>query len=148
MADHSFDIENSLGSLIGRTAKLMGRLLEANFRKAGHNLSLEHWLVLVHLWQQDGRSQSELGWECGRTKTTITRAVDALEQQNYVLRVTDRTDRRNKLIYLTHQGKQLQDELLPVAQESLVEATRGIPPDEVERGKCMLRKLFNNLTAT
>ncbi len=140
-------IENSLGSLLGRSAKLMGGLLEEHFHQGGYEFSLVHWIIFIHLWRSDGSPQCELAKECGQDKTAITRAVDWLEKRNYVLRIPDQQDRRHKLIYLTQKGKELPDILIPYAQKTIEKATAGISEEEMTQCKNVLRKVFNNLKA-
>lgn len=140
------EFEQSLGANIGRTGKLMGRALIQRFREAGHDIQMDHWMVLVHLWHQDGQNQQLLGEQAGRTKTSVTRAIDSLEQKNLVVRVPDKTDRRHKLIYLTHQGRELKQTLFPYALEMISKATQGIPEVEIETCISVLKRIFDNMS--
>lgn len=137
--------EHSLGALVGRTGKVMSKALIHEFREAGHDLNLDHWIVLVHLWSKDGQNQQGLGEVAGRDKTTVTRAVDTLEQRNLVLRVPDQQDRRQRLIYLTHAGRNLQTVLMPLAQRVIDRATVGISPQDMACCKRVLSQVFERL---
>lgn len=134
-----------IAPLIGKTADRMASRLTSKFRQAGYNISIAHWIVLSHLWQEDGRNQQELGGMTDRHKTAITRAVNWLEERSFVVRVPDNQDRRNKLIYLTHKGKKLKEELFPFAIETIEEAVAGIPKEKLEACKSVLHKIFKNL---
>ncbi|MDX2247067.1 MAG: MarR family transcriptional regulator [Bacteroidia bacterium] len=141
-----FNFGQSIIPLIGKTAGMMGHVMTEKFRQAGYDISIEHWIVLVHLWQKDGRNQQELAGKAGKHKTAITRAINWLEGRDFVVRVPDKTDRRNNLIYLTHKGKNLKDVLVPCATETLDEATLGISFEDIEHCKRVLRMIQENMS--
>jgi len=136
---------DSLGAHLGRVTKLMSTTLIQHLKQQGHEISLEQWIVLVHLWRKDGQNQRWLCEFAGQHKTSITRAIDALETQNIVLRVPDKEDRRNNLIYLTNKGKTLEKDMMPSVIELMGEITDGIPPSDIEVCKSVLRRMFDNL---
>ncbi|MEO0897226.1 MAG: MarR family winged helix-turn-helix transcriptional regulator [Bacteroidota bacterium] len=138
-------LETSLGALIGQAGRAMARALMDKFNRKGYEFGMDHWIVLVHLWKEDGQTQQNLGETAGKNKTSVTRAIDWLEKNNYVVRVADREDRRHKRIYLTNSGKNMQELLAPEVKEVIAEATAGIPPEEVEACKNVLRHMFSNL---
>lgn len=138
-------LAQSLGPYIGKAAKVMEKRINENFALAGYEITLDHWIVLVHLWMDDGLNQKTLCEFAGRHKTKITRTIDSLEAQSYVVRVPDKEDRRNKLIYLTHKGKNAQKELSEQMVKTLDEATMGIEEQELDTCKQVLHKIFLNL---
>ncbi|WNJ16199.1 MarR family transcriptional regulator [Pontibacter sp. G13] len=138
-------MEGSMGHRIGMAGKLLQKTLESRFKEAGYEIEMPQWLVLLHLWGQDGWNQASLSQHLKHHKTAITRAIDKLEKQNYVLRVADRNDRRNKLIYLTNLGKSLKLELIPIAKSVLESATSGIDTAEVDVCKSVLKRIAENL---
>ncbi|MFK7923321.1 MAG: MarR family winged helix-turn-helix transcriptional regulator [Bacteroidia bacterium] len=137
--------KETLGSLVGRTAKVMGRHLLEQFRLAGHEMNREHFLIMVHLWEEDGLTHLALGDRCGADKTATTRAIDTLEKKNYVVRVPDQLDRRQKRVFLTHEGKQIQEEMMALGQESLKHVTKGLDEEELKICQKVLRQIQNNL---
>ena len=139
------NLESSLGPYIGRASRVLEKRINHNFARAGYEISMDHWILLFHLWVKDGQNQKALCDYAGRNKTMITRSIDSLEKQNFVLRVPDSKDRRNKLIYLTHKGKELRIELERIMLESMEEATHGVEEAELETCKRVLDKVFGNL---
>ncbi len=134
-----------LGRLIGMIGRAMSRSFTERMRAGGHEMSMEEWIVMVHLWEIDGQNQARLGEYAGQHKTAMTRAIDRLEELNYVLRVPDQTDRRNKLIYLTNAGKELRDELLPIADDVQEEALSSISPADIQKCRKVLQKILVNI---
>lgn len=123
----------------------MEKRVNENLTKAGFEISLDHCIILAHLWREDGTNQKSLCEFAGRNKTTITRSIDSLEAQNYVVRIPDKNDRRNKLIYLTHKGKAAREALSTVMLQTNDEATKGIPENEIQVCKSVLHRIFLNL---
>lgn len=141
----SLSTDPVFAKLIGMIGKAMSRSLTDRIREAGFDLNMEDWIVLAHLWQKDGQNQASLGEIAGRHKTAVTRGIDHLEELNYVLRVPDQTDRRNKLIYLTNAGKALEESLRPIAEEMHKEALKGIPQSDLDRLHSTLRRVLVNV---
>ncbi len=63
-----------------------------------------------------------------------------------VLRVPDRSDKRSKLVYLTHKAKSFRDDLMAMVMEMLLEAELGISCDEMAQCKSTLNKIFANFS--
>ena len=110
------DSEQSLLFLIKRTSRNFRKRLNRSFAKAGHDVTTEQWRILRCLQYQDGQRQQDLADVVHKDKTSITRIIDSMEKRDLVVRIPDRLDRRQKLIYLTNKGKRLQEELMQIAQ--------------------------------
>jgi DNA-binding MarR family transcriptional regulator len=144
----TYKIEDSFGTWLVQSVRLLhGRLLE-NFQAAGFEVTLEEWSVLINLWAKDGIAQQELATCSGKNQPFITRALDVLESQNLVARIPDKTDRRVKQIYLTQQGKELVKRLIEAAQKTLGETLDGISEEELTLCRNVLEKTWRNLART
>jgi len=73
----------------------------------GLNLHSEHWHILETLYYKGKHTQQEIADLHEKDKTHITRIVDFLENHNWVKRLSCKTDRRNKFVKLTADGKKL-----------------------------------------
>ena len=143
--DLQFNLEESIGYLLGRSHRNMANKLQKNFRKIGYDISLEQWIVLVTLNLKDGQNQQEIADFSCKDKTSITRLINGLEKHGLVMRVTDKTDKRNRLIFLTDKGKLLKERLFDQAKITVQEATEGIDPADLETCKKVLKKIFANV---
>jgi len=141
--DH--DSEQSLLFLIKRTARCFRRQLNCNFAKAGHDVTSEQWRILKCLQQQDGLRQQDLADIVYKDKTSITRIIDSMEKHDLVVRIPDRLDRRQNLIYLTNKGKRLMEELIQIVQKTSLEAQQGINPEHLDICRNVLTKIRSNL---
>jgi DNA-binding MarR family transcriptional regulator len=108
-----FVIEDSLGYLVNRAARVMAQQLADELRPAG--VGIGQWAVLMFLWSQDGMSQAELSRVVAIEPPTMVRTVDRMVRDGLVQRRPDPTDGRISRIYLTKRGRALRDELVPRA---------------------------------
>ena len=84
----------------------VGELLSA------HGLHVGQEMVLVELWQDDGLRGSELTQRLGVEPPTITKTLRRLEACNLVERRADPEDARGIRVYLTGQGRALEEPVL------------------------------------
>ena len=108
-----FAIEESLGYLLNRSARLMANELAERLRPAG--VAIGQWSVLLFLWARDGLSQAELSRLVGIEPPTMVRTIDRMVRDGLVLRMPDSDDGRLSRIHLTERGRSLRDELVPLA---------------------------------
>jgi DNA-binding MarR family transcriptional regulator len=109
----TFAIEDSLGYLLNRTARLMANELAERLRPAG--VAIGQWAVLLFLWARDGLSQAELSRLVAIEPPTMVRTIDRMVRDGLVTRMPDSDDGRLSRIHLTERGWSLRDELVPLA---------------------------------
>ena len=110
----------------------------------GLDITPEQWTVLIFLWKKDGVSQQELCNATFKDKPSMTRLIDNMEKQHLVVRILDKQDRRSNLVYLTKDGKALEEQAWPIANKTLAEALQGINVRELNIAQEVLRKIFNH----
>lgn len=114
-------------------------------RLAPFQLAPEQNLIMMLLWERDGRTQQELSEQLEKDKTNITRMVSSLEQKGFINRVTEAGDRRSVRIFLTETGTALQDEVIPVVESFHRAVTEGITAKELEEVRRILTKMRTNM---
>jgi DNA-binding MarR family transcriptional regulator len=145
MASH--ELNESLHHLVSQAATVLNADMAARFREANPEVTVEMWNVLNHLWVKDGQTQQELANQCRRDKSTIARILDNMVRRGLVSRVPDPADRRNNLVHLTPQGREVQAALLEPARVSIEAAQHGIRPQDLDVAREVLRKLLGNFSA-
>jgi len=146
MNNQNQDLEQSLFLLIRKISKVFRETVNHAFEKAGHDVTSEQWRILKCLWQNDGQIQQNLADLVNKDKTCITRIIDAMEKRNLVIRIPDRLDRRQKFVYLTNKGKELQEELMSLAEKVSLEAQQDIEQEHLNILKKALEKIYSNLS--
>ncbi len=145
MAKFTFTLEDSLGYIVGRAARSVGGLLNRNMAAAGYDVTCEQWSVLFNLGQKNGQTQQELAGHTCKDKTSMTRLIDGMEKRDLVVRIPDKQDKRQKLIYLTNKGKHLQLELMVIVKATLEQAETGISVRDMKNCMAVLCKIYNNV---
>jgi DNA-binding MarR family transcriptional regulator len=139
-----FTLDDSIGFIIECTEQCLKRELRKSFQAHGFDVTPYQWVVLYRLWEQEGLTQAEIAERTIKDKPTITRMVDVLEKKGLVVRRNDENDRRVYKIYLTEEGKMLEQELVPVVEAHIAKALQGIAPDKVESAKRLLLTICRN----
>jgi DNA-binding MarR family transcriptional regulator len=78
-------------------------------------LSIPAWRVIATLGQYDVRTARDIAAHGVMHKSTVSRAVSALEQRGLIVRRPNLDDRREELLALTPRGRGIYDALAPQA---------------------------------
>src|SRR5215213_5850696 len=120
------DLDEAVGFVVFRAHQAMRQAMFRDFRQLGVELTPEQWVVLVRLWQRDGRSQNELCQDTFRDRPTMSRMIDAMEARGWVTRRASASDAREREIRLTAGGRALERTLVPVARALVARILEGI----------------------
>jgi DNA-binding MarR family transcriptional regulator len=143
-----YSLKNSLGHMMGRISRSILSQLQKSFTTAGCDLSVEQWLLLVHLRDWDGQIHQQLAHSTYRDKTTITRLLDGLEKRGLVERVPDTVDRRQKRVRIMPEGRKLIKKLKPLALKIQNKAMEDIALQDIDMCKNILSKIYQNISST
>lgn len=138
-------ISDIFNIVIGRTTNTVNRKLQREFKRVNLTITHEQWSLLSALWAEDGQTQQSLSEKTFRDKTSVTRLINKLEIQSLVVRISDKTDQRTNLIYLTAQGKSLEKTTSPILNQTYKKAIEGISENDILICKDVLNKVFENL---
>ena len=140
----TFDIRLIFFFFNGKVSAAIKRKLHQNFRQYNIDVSPEQWTVLLYLWEKDGVTQQELCNVTYKDKPSMTRLIDNMEQQNFVVRIPNKTDRRTNLVYLTRTGRDIEEKARFIANKTLKEALQGLTVEELSVSQEVLRRIFFN----
>jgi DNA-binding MarR family transcriptional regulator len=129
----------------GRFAKNFNDLLTRSFKDAGYNITGEQFSILTVLWYADGVSQQHIASAIERDKTTISRVLDSMIKRNLLVRKPAIEDKREKLIFLTEEGKQLQSVLVQISGAMYLRAINGLSELEIRSILKLLHAMNQNL---
>jgi DNA-binding MarR family transcriptional regulator len=136
---------NPLGWLVALCSRRLREGLTMRFIDAGHSVSPEQWAILGQLWRDDGLPQQVLADRFHRSKVAAFQLINKLEKQDLVSRRPNPADGRSNLIYLTSQGRAVESELIPLAQENLDQALDGISEGDLMVTKSVLGRIIRNM---
>jgi DNA-binding MarR family transcriptional regulator len=138
-------LENALPFLVHGLAQLIRSRSYKEFNQHGLEITPEQWIVLVRLWQKDGRTVSDLSESTLRDRPTMSRILDTMEASGLLQRKPDPDDARSRFVFLTRDGKALRKKLVPIAKALVAELERGIPEEHLLLTRDTLRRMFRNL---
>lgn len=109
------------------------------------NLAPEQNLVMMLLWEKDGLTQNQLAEKLNKDKTNIARMASSLEKKGFIKRAHPKEDRRSLMLYLTEDGKDLGEKVIPVAEDFNDVVTQGISNEEIQELERLLSKIDQNV---
>jgi DNA-binding MarR family transcriptional regulator len=145
--DVLLNVEYMTGFMIERSSKRMKQVCQQILKENDFNITVDQWVVLQELNQNDGQGQISLANRTFKDAPTITRIIDLLSQKGYVTRVNNPEDRRRFKICLTTEGKDLVTQVSPFIFEFRKKAYAGLNQEQMDNLKQALNHIFDNLNA-
>jgi DNA-binding MarR family transcriptional regulator len=140
----TYAIEDNLGYLVNRTARLIAQLFSGRLRR--HDVALGQWAILLFLYAKDGQTQRELSRVVAIEPPTVARTIDRMVRDGLVRREPDPRDGRATRIRLTARAIALRDQLATESMAANEVAARVLSADELETLKSLLRRVIDGLT--
>jgi DNA-binding MarR family transcriptional regulator len=131
--------------LLDRTAKRVKQYAQRKFKLEDFDITVDQWLILKNLSENELLSQSELAQLVFKDQPTLTRIIDILTKKGYVERVPHPLDRRSFQLVLTNEGISKVDELKPKIATIREKAWENLGEDDFEEFKRILNTIYNNL---
>jgi DNA-binding MarR family transcriptional regulator len=131
-----------LGALLSRLLREVARREQPLLDQAG--LPMWDYVILSALSDGDASTQAGLSAATGRDKTRLIDNLDRLEQRGLVTRTPDPADRRNRIVSLTADGRQVLRQCRAAIGAMEEELLAGLPPAERAAFERALVKLVND----
>ncbi|MBM7659902.1 DNA-binding MarR family transcriptional regulator [Bacillus mesophilus] len=110
-----------------------------------YNIAPEQNLIMMLLWEKDGLTQNQLVESLDKDKTNIARMASNLEQKGFIKRINCDHDRRSVRLYLTQKGKELGEEIIPIAEAFNEIVCHDITKKELIEFERILSKMNRNV---
>ncbi|MDE3204581.1 MAG: MarR family transcriptional regulator [Acidobacteriota bacterium] len=114
--------------------------VESRLRPLGLSFARYELLMVLTFSRQGALPLNKLGARLQVHPTSVTNAVDRLEDQGLIARVAHPTDRRTTLAHITPAGRALAGEATVVLNEAVF-SDPGLAPDQVEHLVAVLTDL-------
>ena len=116
------------------------------FKKNGVNLTAEQYLVMDTLWNEGTLTQQAIAFIIQKDKNSVTQFIDNLEKKGLVTRSVAKDDRRVNNIVVTEEGMALKDSTKQLAIDTMNQALKDIPEDDVQTFVTVLKKICCNIS--
>ena len=135
------NLVEAVGGCFMNMKRYVNRYLEDN----NLGLTMEQLILLFILEQNEGLNISQLAFLSDRDKTTTTRMVEGLQKRNLVVKIPDKKDNRQKLVYQTNLARQVIEELKKTYMPEFEEiAYKGLDEDVRKLAIDVLVKMVEN----
>jgi DNA-binding MarR family transcriptional regulator len=138
-----FPPARSSGYLVRDAHRAFQHVLEQRIAKFG--VTRGQWYFLRVLWIEDGLTQRELSARVGMMEPTTAIALRSMEKSGLIRRVRSRDDKRRTHVWLTAEGRRMQNRLLPIARQIVQQAQKGIGRRELEIFRAAISQMTKNL---
>ena len=140
------DPNESLGFQCNLTVKSFVGSLEERLKGTG--VSPSQHRALAHLIALGPLPLTDLVKRLGIATPTGVRLVDRMERDGWVTREPDPEDSRRKMLVPTKKAHGVWETISVVSKEMLIQAYRGIPPEEIEKVIEVLERVRANLACS
>jgi DNA-binding MarR family transcriptional regulator len=131
--------------LLDRTARRVKQYAQRKFKLAEFDITVDQWLVMKNLSENELLSQSELAQLVFKDMPTLTRIIDILNKKGYVERQPHPQDRRSFQLVLTNEGISKVKELKPQISSIREKAWENLNEKDFEEFKRILNTIYTNL---
>jgi DNA-binding MarR family transcriptional regulator len=140
-----YNFNDSLGFIIVKTGRLIENRLRYNFESENISITPQQWSVLTYLWNEDGIAQQKIANVFSKDKASMTRLLNNMEKNGFIIREQAKKDKRSKNIILTELSKELKEKSIKVAQETLAEIIDGVDSRNLKTSKQVLKEICTNI---
>jgi len=143
-SEDTYAIDDNLGYLVNRTARLMAQMFARRLQR--HGVALAQGAILLFLYAKDGQTQRELSRVVAIEPPTVARTIDRMVRDGLVVREPHPHDGRATRIRLTPRALALRDDLAAESMAGNAFAARVLDGDELETLKTLLRRVIDGMT--
>lgn len=128
------------------TSNRVSRMVASAYR-ARFGLSIWEWRTLAILGEGRSITAQDLADMAAMDKVAVSRAVKALVDRGLVERVAHEGDGRSRLLHLTAAGKDVYQDIVPMAREAEARLLERLSADEREQLSRLLEKVRGSAQA-
>ena len=114
--------------LVTRLSRSIRRLKTEEMKKWG--LKTHHVSCLYYLYRDSSLTATELCELCGEDKAAVSRAIETLEEEGYILCPSKNAKRYRSPLVLTEKGKEAGKNIIDKVEEVLRVTSADVPEEE------------------
>lgn len=134
-----------MGFMTFTASRLLITTLHRKMAEANIDLTSEQWGLLSQFWSKDDLTQEELIQAACTEKSSVSRAVMAMERKGLITRRLDPNDARRKILCLTDKANAVKESSIKAVLATLAQALKNIDPQEQATCLKVLALIKNNL---
>lgn len=137
--------DNNTYFQIELTARRIRQYGQNVLKSQGIDITIEQWLVLNVINENESISQIDVGEKLVKDKPTISRMVNQLEKKKFIIKSTSSTDSRKVELSISKKGEALISSLYPIIEKIRFTGLNKLTKKEKEDIRTILEKIRKNL---
>ena len=133
-----------LGYMLGQSLRVFKNQMVTEFKELEIELTIEQFVILSLLNSNCDLIQRDLASQLQKDKSIIVRQINCLLENQYVVRLTNKDDKRVKNLILTKKGFEKLNQMKEIASEVSRKLLTGISENELEIFQNVLLKIQEN----
>ncbi len=133
-----------LGYVLGLSLRVFLNQLVVEFRNREIELTFEQFVMLKMIDSNSDLIQQDIANHLQKDKSLIVRQMNGLLEKQYVVRLTNREDKRKKNLLLTPKGTEMMNRITELAFEVSNKLLAGVDEKDEEAFLRVLNKIQEN----
>lgn len=135
--------QESIGKYISVLSKYLNYYI--NKRVKYYNINKTQVEMLMILYQEEGITQNRLGENLMLDKITVTKQLDGLINEGYIVKRSGKEDKRTRELYVTEKANNIEKELRQILKETTEILSRDFNEEENKIIRELLKRMSNNI---
>lgn len=133
-----------LGYLLGRSLRVFKCQVAEEVKRMDFELSLEQYVILYMINSSCDLIQQDLANHLQKDKSLIVRQIDGLIEKQYLVRLTNKEDKRKKNLILTSTGLEKMNQMTELVMMVSRKLLSGVSDSEYATFRSVLNKIRRN----
>lgn len=133
-----------LGYILGLPLKVFLNLVAVEFRNKEIELTFEQFVMLRMIDSNSDLIQQDIANHLQKDKSLVVRQMNGLIKKKYVVRLTNREDKRKKNLLLTPKGTEMMNRITELTFEVSNKLLAGVDAKDYEAFRRVLNKIQEN----
>jgi len=138
------ELNKPLGYILGQSLRVFKNQLAFEFKDKGIELSFDQFVMLHILNSNCDCIQQDLANKLQKDKSIIVRQINSLLENQYVVRLINKEDKRKKNLILTKKGFEVLNQMKEIASELSTKLLTGVSENDLETFRNVLMKIQEN----
>ena len=131
-----------------KSIKTYRQFAQKNITDGNFNITIDQWLVLKTIQEDSKLSQQQLAVKVFKDFASVTRIIELLVKNGFLLRNFHKEDRRRFELTLSKEGTKIIKSLEPIINSNRNKALKGISKIDIEKLQSLLTAITANINSS
>lgn len=140
-------LSNIIFYTLEKSIKTYRQFAQKNITANGFNITIDQWLILKTIQEDSTISQQQLGVKVFKDFASVTRIIELLVKNGYLLRNFHKEDRRRFALTVSKEGVKIIKSLEPIIKSNRNKALKGISITDIKMLQLILTAITANINS-